>query len=61
MQKHVLDRPKTQRKSVLPKAIKIEMQSGPHRTTLELQRRARNDNTPQRLKHFTRIEKGETD
>lgn len=57
MQKHILDRPNSDRKAGLARALKSEAQKAPHPASITLQRRPRNENAAQRARHFWAIGK----
>ena len=61
MQRHILDHPKGERQPHLDRALKREVESKPHPSTLALQKRPKTRTGTARLQEFVRIERSEAE
>ncbi|MDX8346370.1 hypothetical protein SLH49_00070 [Cognatiyoonia sp. IB215446] len=61
MKKHILDRPRTARKSWIGQALRIEKGVRPHHGSLRLQRRLRATGAKQRTLQYVRIARQDAD
>jgi len=58
MNRHLLDRPKTETSIALTRALAIERQKRPSLATLALQRRSRTRDWDQRAKFYAQFDRG---